>query len=89
MGPDQAVELGRRLLMEALVLSAPILLAAAAISLLLSVLQTLTSVQDQTLTAVPRLAAVALAGLVAMPWFVRRLVTYTVLLWQDFHRYLG
>jgi hypothetical protein len=24
-----------------------------------------------------------------MPWFIRRLVTYTVVLWSDFHRYLG
>ncbi|MHB1023755.1 MAG: flagellar biosynthetic protein FliQ [Acidobacteriaceae bacterium] len=89
MGPDQAAELGRQLLIEALILSAPVLLAAAAISLLLSVLQTLTSIQEQTLTAVPRLAVVAVAGLIAMPWFVRRLMAYTILLWQDFHRYLG
>ncbi|MHB1699669.1 MAG: flagellar biosynthetic protein FliQ [Acidobacteriaceae bacterium] len=89
MGPDQVVELGRRLLIEALILSAPILVSAALVSLLLSLLQTLTSVQEQTLTAVPRLVVVAVAALVTLPWFLGRMVGYTEHLWADFHRYLG
>ena len=89
MGPDLAVELGRRVLMEAMVLSAPVLVAACLVSVALSLLQTLTSVQEQTLTVVPRLIVVFVVVVVSMPWFVRRLVTYTVALWSDFHRYLG
>ena len=89
MGPDLAAELARNLLIEAMVLSAPILLAACLVSVLLSLLQTLTSVQEQTLTVVPRLFVVFLITVVTMPWLVRRLVTYTVALWSDFHLYLG
>jgi flagellar biosynthetic protein FliQ len=89
MGPDMAAELARHLLTEAMILSAPVLVAACLVSVLLSLLQTLTSVQEQTLTAVPRLAVVFVAALVAMPWFIHRLVSYTVRLWSDFHRYLG
>lgn len=89
MSPDQATELARHLLMEAMLLSAPVLIAGALISILLGLLQTLTSVQEQTLTAVPRLLVVFLAGVVTMPWFLKRLVLYTVHLWSDFHRYLG
>ena len=89
MGSDQVVELMRHLLMEALVLSVPVLVAALAISLVLSLLQTLTSLQDQTLSTVPRLLVVALLMLAGLPWFVRRLVTYTLVLFKDFHRYLG
>lgn len=89
MGPDQAVELGRHLLMQALILSAPILVSAAIVSLGLSLVQTLTSVQEQTLTAVPRLVVVAVAALVTLPWFLGRMVGYTERLWSDFHRYLG
>lgn len=89
MGPDQATELARHLLVEALILSAPILVSAAMISLALSLLQTLTSVQEQTLTAVPRLLVVAVAALVTLPWFLGRMVGYTERLWSDFHRYLG
>ncbi len=54
MGPDQTVEIMRRLLVEAMILGAPLLLGACAISLLVSLVQTLTGVQEQTLTAVPR-----------------------------------
>ena len=89
MGPDMAAEIARKLLIEAMVISAPILIAACLISVLLSVLQTLTSVQEQTLTVVPRLLVVFVVTVVTMPWLVGRLVTYTVGLWTDFHRYLG
>jgi flagellar biosynthetic protein FliQ len=82
-------ELMRHLLREAMVLAAPILLATAALSFLLSLVQTLTSLQDQSLTSVPRLLAVTLILLVGMPWFVERLVTYTQTLLGDFHRYVG
>jgi flagellar biosynthetic protein FliQ len=89
MGPDQTVEMMRRLLTEAAILCAPMLLAAAAISLLVSLLQTLTSVQEQTLTAVPRLVVVFLVGMATMPWMIHRLVGYTVRLFSDFHRYIA
>jgi len=89
MGADQTVHLMRQLLTEAMLLSAPLLVAAASISLIVSLLQTLTSVQEQTLTVVPRLVVVFVVTIVTMPWLVGRLVTYTVALWSDFHRYLG
>ncbi len=89
MGPDQTVQMMRHLLTEGMLLSAPLLLAAAVVSLLVSLLQTLTSVQEQTLTAVPRLCAVFVVTMVAMPWMVHRLVGYTLRLFNDFHLYLG
>ena len=89
MGPDQVVQLMRGLLVEAMLLSAPLLLAAAAVSLAVSLLQTLTSVQEQTLTAVPRLVVVFIVTMVTMPWTIHRLVGYTLRLFSDFHRFLG
>ena len=89
MGPDQVAEMMRQLLREALIVSGPVLLAASAISFVLSLLQTVTSLQEQTLTAVPRMLAVVGLLLVGMPWFLRRLILYTVHLFTDFHRYLG
>ena len=89
MGPDMAVQLARQVLIEAMILSAPLLISACLISVLLSLVQTLTSVQEQTLTIVPRLLVVFVIGIATMPWLVRRLVTYTIALWSDFHRYLG
>jgi len=89
MGPDQTVEMMRRVLMESMLLSAPLLLAACLVSLAVSLLQTLTSVQEQTLTVVPRLVVVFVVTMATLPWMVHRLVSFTVRMFTDFHRYLG
>ena len=89
MGVDQTVQIMRQLMVEAMLLSSPLLFAAALISLTVSLLQTLTSVQEQTLTAVPRLVTVFVVTMVTMPWMIHRLVNYTLHLFSDFHRYIG
>ena len=89
MTPDMVAELLRQLMKEAMILAAPVLIAAALISFVLSLFQTLTSLQEQSLTSVPRLAAVAMILLVGMPWFLGRMAAYTRLLLEDLHRYLG
>jgi len=81
--------LGRHLLIEALLLCAPMLVAACVVSLVMSLMQTLTGVQEQTLTAVPRLVVVFAMVVVLMPWLAHRTVAYTIGLWTDLHRYLG
>lgn len=89
MTPDMVAELMRQLMREAMILSAPVLIAAAMLSFLLSLVQTLTSLQEQSLTTVPRLAAVAVILLVGMPWFLERMANYTRILLGNFHRFLG
>ncbi len=89
MTPDMVSELLRQLMKESMILSAPLLIATLVLGFVLSLIQTLTSLQEQSLTTVPRLAAVALIMLVGMPWFLGRLAQYTIRLLQDFHRYLG
>ena len=89
MNPDMVSELLRQLMKEAMILAAPVLVVAALLSFVLSLGQTLTSLQDQSLTTVPRLLAVALILLVGMPWFLGRMSQYTRVLLVDLHRYLG
>jgi flagellar biosynthetic protein FliQ len=90
MGPDQTVELMRRVLIEAMMLSAPLLVSACVVSLLVSLLQTLTGVQEQTLTAVPRLVVVFVVAMISLPWTVHRLIAFTLRLFGGgFHRFLG
>ena len=88
MGVDQVVNLGRTMLLEAGILIAPILALVLAISLVISIVQVLTSLQDQTLAAVPRLLATGLALFVLMPWMWRHLASYTVQMLSDFHEVL-
>ena len=85
MGVDEVVVLGRLMLGEVLILIAPVLAVAVVVSLLVNVLQVVTSLQDQTLSAVPRLLAVGLTLFLLMPWMWRHLSQYTLGLFSDFH----
>jgi flagellar biosynthesis protein FliQ len=89
MTPDMVSEILRQLMKESMIVAAPLLIAAALLSFLLSLIQTLTSLQEQSLTSVPRLAAICMILLVGMPWFLGRLVVYTTLMMTDFKRFLG
>ena len=89
MTADMVAELLRQLMREAMILAAPVLVFAAVLSFVLSLVQTLTSLQDQSLTTVPRLVVVAAVLLVGMPWFLGRMTEYTRVLLVDLHKYLG
>ncbi|MGA3008806.1 MAG: flagellar biosynthetic protein FliQ [Terracidiphilus sp.] len=88
MGVDEVVLLGRLMLQEVVILIAPVLLVAIAVSLVVNILQVLTSLQDQTLSHVPRLLATGGALFMMMPWMWRHLARYTIDLLTDFHKVL-
>ncbi len=75
--------------MTTLLLATPILAIATVVSLLINIVQVMTSIQEHTVATVPRLAIVAVAAFVTMPWMLRRLMSFTLRLFSDFHRYLG
>jgi len=89
MSPDYAAQLGRETLLTTLWLVAPILVIATVVSLLISIAQVMTSIQDTTIATVPRLAVVAVTIFVMLPWMLRKLMGFTVQLFTDFHRCLG
>jgi len=82
------IALVRTTLEIAFLLAAPLLAIATVVSLLVNVGQVLTSLQDQTISTVPRLAAVAAAALLLLPWMLRRLMVFTIAMWSDFHMIL-
>lgn len=84
MGPGQIVAILRHTLETALWMGAPLLIVATVVSLLINVGQVLTSLQDTTVSTVPRLFAVAAALLLLMPWMTRHMETFTVHLFSDF-----
>ena len=88
MGTDQVVSMGRLMLAEVAILLAPILALVVAVSFLISIVQVLTSLQDQTLTAVPRLLATGATLFFLMPWMWRHLALYTIHVLSDFHEVL-
>jgi flagellar biosynthesis protein FliQ len=89
MSTDYAVQLGRDTLLTTLLLVAPILVVATVVSLMISIVQVMTSIQDTTITTVPRLAVVAVTTFVMLPWMLRRLISFTVEHFTNFHRWLG
>ena len=88
MGVDQVVNLGRGMLLEVVLLAAPILALVLVISFVMSILQVLTSLQDQTLAAVPRLLATGATLFLLMPWMWRHLALYTTSLLGNFQAVL-
>jgi flagellar biosynthetic protein FliQ len=76
MTVDQATELTRNAVVLVLMLGAPIMLMAIIVGLTISVLQAVTQLQDQTLSFVPKIIAMALAGLLLLPWMMHRVVEY-------------
>ncbi len=77
MDPATAVDLCRSTLISALIIATPILLAGVATGLAIGLLQALTQIQDQTVSFVPKLIAMAAVMIACMPWLMMRLVEFT------------
>ena len=77
MDIEVVIEIGRELLFLAVLLSAPVVGVSLFVGLLVSILQTLTSIQEQTLTFAPRIIVVAVTIAFAMPWLLHVLVEFT------------
>ena len=86
MGVDQVVTLGRLMLEEVVILMAPVLIVTLAVSLVVNVIQVLTSLQDQMLSQAPRLLATGATLFLLMPWMWRHLAHYTINIMADFHK---
>jgi len=88
MGPDQVVEILRKTLETALWIGAPLLIIATVSGLLINIAQVLTSLQETTISTVPRLFVVAAAILLLMPWMSRRVLSFTLQVFSDFRPFL-
>jgi flagellar biosynthetic protein FliQ len=66
----------------------PMLLAAIVVGVLISIIQNLTSIQDQTFSFVPRVVAIFVVFLIIFPWAMRILTTFTKALFSDFSQFI-
>jgi len=88
MPVEQVVNLGRLTMREVFVLASPILAAAVVVSLLVNIVQVLTSLQETTISTVPRLLAAGGATFFLMPWMWRQVCGFTLQLLSDLHPYI-
>jgi flagellar biosynthesis protein FliQ len=77
MQPVDAVELVRHAMITAMIVGAPLLIVGMAIGLVISLLQAITQVQDQTVSAVPKIIGMIIALIVCLPWIADRMIDYT------------
>jgi flagellar biosynthetic protein FliQ len=77
MSPQDTIDLSREAITMAAIVGGPILAAGLLIGLILGVLQAMTQIQDQTVSAVPKIVGMALVALLALPWMSSRMVDFT------------
>ena len=83
MGEELIIKLGQDALKTTAMVAGPILLATLVIGLAVSVFQALTQINEATLTFIPKILVVALVLMIAGPWMLDILSTYTVNLFEN------
>lgn len=78
MNTTIVIDLARRTLLLALMLGGPLLMVALGVGVLVSVFQAVTQIQEQTVSFVVKLAAVAITFLLTLNWMIQAIVRYTV-----------
>lgn len=72
-----AVDMVQHTLVLALLISAPMLVIGMVVGIFISLVQAVTQIQEQTLTFVPKIAAMIFAAVLLMPWIAERLIEYS------------
>lgn len=78
MEPVNIIQIANDLLVTAVALALPAVLTSLIVGIIISVLQTMTSVQEQTLTFAPRIIAVAVVMILTMPWMLQTASSFTM-----------
>jgi flagellar biosynthesis protein FliQ len=89
MTPETVMTIGQRALEITLMLSAPLLLTALVIGLLVGVIQAATQINEMTLSFIPKLIAMAVALVVAGPWMLKLMISYTRELFESIPGLVG
>ena len=77
MTPESVIEISQRALWLMLLLSAPMLLSALAVGLLIGMFQAATQINEMTLSFIPKLVVVSMVVVISGPWMLRTLVEFT------------
>lgn len=85
---DDVVTIMRTAFYTIIELSAPVLLVSLIVGLIISIFQTVTSIQEQTLTFVPKVICVFLALMLLGHWMLSTIKDYIISLWGNFAQYI-
>lgn len=88
MSIDDVVQICNHGLYVICITSAPVLLVSLVVGLIISIFQTVTSIQEQTLTFVPKVLSIFITIIILGHWMLNQMVEYMVSLWSDFSLYI-
>jgi flagellar biosynthetic protein FliQ len=89
MTVDVAVDLCRAATVVSLLIAAPVLACAVIVGLVISIVQAVTQLQDQTLSFVPKIVAMGAVMIYVLPWAIGRMMAYSTDLFRDVPESLG
>jgi len=89
MNQDTVVNLASQAMSLAFKVAGPLLLAAMVVGLLVSIFQAVTQIQEQSLTLIPKIAAIAVIVVVLGPWMLGQIVAYTTNLYSAIPSLVG
>lgn len=89
MNPAAVIDIGVQALMVAAKLGAPMLITALVVGFAISVFQSITQIQEVTLSFVPKAVAVALALVISGQWMIAEIVTFTQTLFERIPQLVG
>ena len=89
MTPETIMTIGQRALEVTIMLSAPLLIAALIIGLLVGVFQAATQINEMTLSFIPKLIGMAATIVIAGPWMLKLIVSYTRELFENIPGLIG
>ena len=89
MTPEVVLDVGREALWVIALLSAPLLLSALAVGLLVGMIQAATQIQEMTLTFIPKLMVLALTLLISGSWMLNLIVDFSTVLIQSIPELIG
>jgi len=89
MTEQQVIDITREALFVILECALPLLLISLIVGLVISIFQTITSIQEQTLTFVPKIISIFVGLMLLGSWIANNITTYINELWGNFNVYIG
>lgn len=89
MNAEVVIDIANDMIWTIIISAAPLLLISLIIGLIISIFQTVTSIQEQTLTFVPKILCVFLGIILFGSWIMGNMVDFAEALWGSFSNYLG
>lgn len=86
---EAVIDIAKNAIYTMIITSAPLLLVSLIIGLIVSIFQTVTSIQEQTLTFVPKILAVFVTMMIGGSWMLDNMSGFMTELWSNFSYYLS